>query len=192
MFHPEDKKTQARFFAICHLQDAVWSKCAKRVRYALSDVDLCLERTNLFAADGELFVIAARNYNKDVFALLMDHFKKHFLSRKSLELSQPSPDIDIEEEDFDDFSKDILPTPFSVMRDNFEGALHAWHLVLEEPIMAELNTVFADHSSSNQSPPTDQPIDEKDGAVGTIDSRPSSDFGETISNARSACSSPRE
>ena len=59
MVFPDDKKAQARFVAICYLQDAVWSECEKRVRYALSDADLHLERTNLFAADGDLFVRAS-------------------------------------------------------------------------------------------------------------------------------------
>ena len=86
----------------------------------------------------------------------MDHFKKHFLYRQWLEISQPSADgeanLEEEEEDFDDYSMDLMPTPFSVMRDNFEGALHAWKLVLDESILGDLKKMSA-HSSPNQTPP---------------------------------------
>ena len=164
MVFPDDEKIQARIFAIYYLQDAVWSKCEQRVRYALKDADLHLERTNLFAAGGELFVRAVRDFNKDVFTLLMDHFKKHFLYRQWLEIPQPADsedNLEEEEEDFDDYSIALMPTPFSVMRDNFEGALHAWKLVLDESILADLKKMF-DHSSSfNQTPPTDLRIGEE-------------------------------
>ena len=131
---------------------AVSVQSERYVVQALNNPDLDFERTNLFAANGKLFERAIRCYHKGVFELLMDHFKKHFLYRQSLEIPQPAaPDSDIkeeeEEEDFDDYSRYILPTKFSEMKEIFEVLVDLWsELILEidEAAMAELKRMFAE------------------------------------------------
>ena len=132
---------------------AVSVQSERYVVQALNNPDLDFERTNLFAANGKLFERAIRCYHKGVFELLIDHFKKHFLYRQSLEIPQHSADCNAEaeegeeEEDFDDYSKYILPTPFSEMKENFETITQMDLIDLsavDEATMAELKRMFAE------------------------------------------------
>ena len=135
-----------------YLYRAVSNQNEECVVVAFNNIDLDFERTNLFAANGELFERAIRCYHKGVFELLMDHFKKHFLYRQSLEIPQHSADCDDEaeeeeEEDFDDYSRYILPTKFSKMRENFDFLVDLWSeliLGIDEVTMAELKRMFAE------------------------------------------------
>ena len=141
-----------------YLYGAVSVQSERCVAVALNNADVDFERTNLFAANGELFERAIRCYHKGVFELLMDHFRKHFLPQPA----SSDNNNEEEEEDFDDYSKKILPTPFSEMKENFEVLVDLWSENISEidkPVMAELNTIFADRCpSSNQRSGIDQHI----------------------------------
>ena len=145
---------QPRAVALLSLQQAVSRQNQECVAVALNNIDLDFERTNLFAANCDLFERAVLRYHKGVFALLVDHFKKHFLYRQSLEIPQHSADCNAEaeegeeeEENFDDYSKYILPTPFSEMKENFETITQMDLIDLsavDEATMAELKRMFAE------------------------------------------------
>ena len=114
---------------------------AELLKKALSDEHLDFERGNLFAADGILFEFAVRSYRKETMSLLVEHFEKHFAKR-----AEPKSSVGDVEEDFDDYSKPLSETSFTVMKENFEYVVDQWCDAVAEvdkDIMVKLNVLFA-------------------------------------------------